>query len=151
MYPYHFTFLRISFMIFSLKRRIWTKHILKIIKFINTSLGYHSILKTTYSWRSLPFIHEYTLMGLPWWLSSEESTPTIQETRFWPLGQGDSPGGEHGDPLQYLSRENPTDSGVWGATAHGVTESTHTYFISAPEQPRCLSTHISFISAPSSS
>ena len=26
--------------------------------------------------------YEYTLMGLPWWLSSEESTPTIQETRF---------------------------------------------------------------------
>ena len=61
-------------MIFSLKRRIWTKHLLKIIKFFNMSLGYHSILKTTYLWRSLltnPFIHKYTFIGLPWWLSSK--------------------------------------------------------------------------------
>ena len=77
MYPYYFTFLRISFMTFSLNRRIWTKHLLKIIKFFNMSLGYHSILKTTYLWRSLltnPFIHKYTFIDLPWWFSSKEST-----------------------------------------------------------------------------
>ena len=38
-------------------------------------------------------------------------------------GSGRSPGGGHGDPLQYSCLENPTDSGAWQATVHGVTKS----------------------------
>ena len=33
-----------------------------------------------------------------------------------------SPGGGHGNPLQY-SLENPRDRGAWWATVHGVTKS----------------------------
>ena len=37
-------------------------------------------------------------------------------------GLGGSPGGEHGNPLQYLCLENPMDRGAWWATVHGVTK-----------------------------
>ena len=33
---------------------------------------------------------------------------------------GRSPGGEHGNPLQYSWLENPMDGGAWWATVHGV-------------------------------
>ena len=33
-----------------------------------------------------------------------------------------SPGGGHGNPLQYPSLENPIDRGAWQATVHGVAE-----------------------------
>ena len=36
-------------------------------------------------------------------------------------GLGSSPGGEHGNPLQYSCLENP--HGFWLATVRGVTES----------------------------
>ena len=46
-----------------------------------------------------------------------------------------SPGGGHGNPLQYSCLENPMDRGTWQATAHRVTKnwtrlkwlSTHTH------------------------
>ena len=48
---------------------------------------------------------------------------------------GRSPGGGHGNPLQYSCLENPTDRGAWRATVRGVKKSqtrlkqlsTHTY------------------------
>ena len=36
-------------------------------------------------------------------------------------GSGRSPGGGHGNPLQYSCLENPVDRGAWQATVHGVT------------------------------
>ena len=41
-------------------------------------------------------------------------------------GSGRSPGGEHGNPLQYSCLENPMDRGAWWAMVHGVTESDTT-------------------------
>ena len=38
-------------------------------------------------------------------------------------GWGGSPGGRHGNPLQYPCLENPMDRGAWWATVHGVTKS----------------------------
>ena len=38
-------------------------------------------------------------------------------------GSGRSPGGGHGNPLQYSSLENPMDRGAWRATVHRVTKS----------------------------
>ena len=35
---------------------------------------------------------------------------------------GISPGGEHGNPLQYSCLENSMDRGAWRATIHGVAE-----------------------------
>ena len=36
---------------------------------------------------------------------------------------GRSPGGGHGNPLQYFFLENPLDRGAWRATVHGTAES----------------------------
>ena len=38
-------------------------------------------------------------------------------------GSGRSPGGGHGNPLQYFCLENSMDRGAWRATVHGVTKS----------------------------
>ena len=38
-------------------------------------------------------------------------------------GLGRSPGGGHGNPLQYSCLENSTDKGAWWATVHRVTKS----------------------------
>ena len=37
-------------------------------------------------------------------------------------GSGRSPGGGHGNPLQYSCLNNPTDIGAWQPTDHGVAE-----------------------------
>ena len=34
-----------------------------------------------------------------------------------------SPGGGHGNPLQYPCQENPTDTGAWWTTVHRVANS----------------------------
>jgi len=36
---------------------------------------------------------------------------------------GRSPGGGHGNPLQYSCLENPMDRGAWQATVHRVAKS----------------------------
>ena len=38
-------------------------------------------------------------------------------------GLGRSPGGGHGNPLQYSCLENPMDRGAWWATVHGIAKS----------------------------
>ena len=38
------------------------------------------------------------------------------------LGLGRSPGGEHGDALQYSCLENPMGREAWQATVHRVTK-----------------------------
>ena len=41
-------------------------------------------------------------------------------------GLGRSPGGGHGNPLQYSCLENPIDRGTWWATVRGVAEELDT-------------------------
>ena len=41
-------------------------------------------------------------------------------------GSGTSPGGGHGNPLQYSCLANSTDRAAWWATVHGITESDRT-------------------------
>ena len=38
-------------------------------------------------------------------------------------GLGRSPGGRHGNPLQYSCLEHPMDRGAWWAIVHGVAKS----------------------------
>ena len=38
-------------------------------------------------------------------------------------GSGRSPGGGHGNPLQYSYLENPMDRGAWQAIVNGVAKS----------------------------
>ena len=41
----------------------------------------------------------------------------------WIPGSGRSPGGGHGNPLQYSCLENPMDREDWRATVHRVSKS----------------------------
>ena len=63
---------------------------------------------------------------------------------------GRSPGGGHGNPLQYSCLENPMDRGAWQATVHGVAKSwkrlsdfTFTFLFHALEKE--MATHSSVL------
>ena len=43
-------------------------------------------------------------------------------------GSGRSPGGGHGNPLQYSCLENPMNRGAWQAAVHGVTKELDTTY-----------------------
>ena len=49
--------------------------------------------------------------------------PAMWETWVRSLGWEHSPGGGHGNSLQYSCLENPMDRGVWWAKVDGVTKS----------------------------
>ena len=56
-------------------------------------------------------------------------------------GSGRSPGGRHGNPLQYSCLENPMDRGAWWATVRRVAKNW--------TQMKCLSMHIQLYQHPS--
>ena len=60
----------------------------------------------------------------PWCFRGKESACNAGATGEKNLtpGPGRSPGGGHGDPLQYSGLENPVDRGDWQVTAHWVTK-----------------------------
>ena len=58
-------------------------------------------------------------MGFPGSSDSKESTCKVGDLDMIP-GSGRSPGGGHGNPLQYSRLENPMDRGAWKAIVHGV-------------------------------
>ena len=60
--------------------------------------------------------------GLPKWLSGKESTCNAGDTGDAGSipGLDRSPGGGHGNPLQYPCLETPMGRGAWWATVHGV-------------------------------
>ena len=41
-------------------------------------------------------------------------------------GSGRSPGGEHGNPVEYSCLENPMDRGAWQAIVHRIAQSDMT-------------------------
>ena len=61
-------------------------------------------------------------MGFPGRSAGKESACNEGYLGLIP-GLGRSPGGGHGNPLQYSCLENPMDKGAWWATVHGVTKS----------------------------
>ena len=63
--------------------------------------------------------HELAMVYIYW--SGKESACYTGDTGSIP-GSGRSPGGGHGNPLQYSCLENPTDRGAWQATVHGVAK-----------------------------
>ena len=62
------------------------------------------------------------LQGLPWWIGGKKSACNAGDLGSIP-GLGRSPGGGHGNPLQYSCLENSMDRGSWRAIVHGVTKS----------------------------
>ena len=59
--------------------------------------------------------------AFPQWLSGKESACNAGDAGDLGSvpGWGRSPGGGHGNPLQYSCLENPIDRGAWWATVHG--------------------------------
>ena len=74
--------------------------------------------------RYLRMIRQASLTHLTAWRGSDgkESTCNARDLGSVP-GSGRSPGGGHGNLLQYSCLENPMDRGAWRATVHGVAES----------------------------
>ena len=64
------------------------------------------------------------ITGLPRWHSGKESACNSGDAGLIP-GSGRSPGGRHGNPLQYSCLENPMDRGAWWATVHAVQRVGH--------------------------
>ena len=62
---------------------------------------------------------------LPWQLSNKETAYNAGAPGVMGSipGSGRSPGGGHGNPLNYSCLENPMDRGAWWATVHWVTKS----------------------------
>ena len=60
------------------------------------------------------------LMGLPGGSVGKETAYNAGDARDMGSipGLGRSPGGGHGNPLQYSCLENPMDRGAWQATVH---------------------------------
>ena len=76
------------------------------------------------------FVFDFLIMtmnhsGVSWWLSGKESACSAGDIGAMGSipGLGRSPGGEHGNPLQYSCLENLMDKGAWWATVHGVSKS----------------------------
>ena len=67
-------------------------------------------------------IQMYSLKHFPGGSDSKESTCNVGGLCLIP-GLGRSPGGGHGNPLQYSCLENPMDRGAWRATSHEVAKS----------------------------
>ena len=61
-------------------------------------------------------------MGFPCGSDGKEPTRNVGDLGSVP-GLGRSPGGGHGNPLQYSCLENPMDRGAWGAIVHGAAKS----------------------------
>ena len=66
-----------------------------------------------------PYVQSVT--SFPGGASGKE--PACQCRRLKRQGFDPSPGGGHGNPLQYSCLKNPMNRGAWGATVHGVTKS----------------------------
>ena len=67
------------------------------------------------------YVHIY-IMSFDDGSGSKESACNVGDAGLVP-GSERSPGGGHGNPLQYSRLENPMDGGAWRATVHGVTKS----------------------------
>ena len=90
-------------------------------------------------------------IGLPRWLSSKESACNAGDLRDVGLipRSGRSPGGGHGDPLQYSCLDNPMDRGAWRATVHRVAKSrTRLKWLSTHTCKGCIIFHCVCIPEP---
>ena len=77
--------------------------------------------------REKQMLYINTYMGIPRWLSGEESTSNAGDTGSLLQKQrsGKCPGTVNGNSLQYSCLGNPMDRGAWWATVHGSQTIRH--------------------------
>ena len=91
--------------------------------------AWHAVVHgVTKSWTQLSNWTEMNWMvpvGFPWWLSSKETAWNAGDTGDSGSipGLGRSPGGGHGNPLQYSCLENPMGKRAWWTIVHRVAKS----------------------------
>ena len=86
-----------------------------------------SLLMGYYQWLEFNVINQIKEIrtiskGFPCGADGKESTCNVGDLGMIPR-LGRSPGGRHGNPLQYSCLENPMDRGAWWATVHSVAKS----------------------------
>ena len=64
------------------------------------------------------------ILGFPSSSNDKESACNAGDLGLIP-GLERSPGGGHGNPLQYSCLESPIDRGAWRSTVHGVSRVGH--------------------------
>ena len=74
------------------------------------------------------------IYGFPGSSDGKESACSMRDLGSIP-GLERSPGGGHGNPLQYFCLENLMDRGAWQATVHGVSRVGHD-LATQPPPPR---------------
>ena len=57
------------------------------------------------------------------WVKNPPAIQELREMQVSSLGQGRSPGGRHGNSLQYSCLKNPMDRGAWNVMVHRVSRS----------------------------
>ena len=95
-------------------------------------IGHYTVLSTVPSYIQQVFISYLSYSNVyrfPWGFpvvllikNPFANTGDTRDTGLIP-GSGRSPGGGHGNPLQYSCLEDSMDRGAWWATVHGVEKS----------------------------
>ena len=78
------------------------------------------------------FLSTFSFLRYLGWFGSSSGKESACNARDLGLipGLGRSPGGGHGNTLQYSCLENPIDRGAWGAIVHGVSKKSSIYVFS---------------------
>ena len=102
----------------------WTEEPSGLPSMVSQRVGHGDSWVGKFPWRSgrLP---TPVFLGFPGGSDGKESACNAGDLDSIP-GLGRSPGGGHGNPLQYSCLENPMDRESWRATVHGVHKETDT-------------------------